>query len=207
VLAGTVAATLSLDWHACLVTMIAVSCFYVGGMFLNDAFDADFDRAHRPERPIPAGNVSKSEALVIGGILLLAGELLVARHRAALLAGVALAAAILIYDYRHKGSAIAPLIMGVCRGLVYVVAAAAAGGVTIAAVAGGGVMTLYVAGLTVVAKLAGRNARWLVPLLIAGISILDSAIILVLGGGWRLALVALAAFPLTLFLQRFIPGD
>ena len=27
------------------------TCLYIGGMFLNDAFDADFDRQHRQERP------------------------------------------------------------------------------------------------------------------------------------------------------------
>src|SRR5438105_11549728 len=31
---------------------------YVGGMFLNDAFDAEFDRRHRKERPIPSGMIA-----------------------------------------------------------------------------------------------------------------------------------------------------
>jgi len=30
---------------------------YVGGMFLNDAFDAEFDRRYRKERPIPSGMI------------------------------------------------------------------------------------------------------------------------------------------------------
>ena len=32
--------------------------FYLGGMYLNDAFDAEIDAAERPERPIPSGQVS-----------------------------------------------------------------------------------------------------------------------------------------------------
>ena len=40
-------------------------------------------------------------------------------------------------------------------------------------------MTAYVAGLTVVAKRAGANARWLIPALIAGISMVDAVFILV----------------------------
>src|SRR5437899_1267151 len=34
------------------------SFLYLGGMFLNDAFDADFDREYRKERPIPSGAIS-----------------------------------------------------------------------------------------------------------------------------------------------------
>ena len=38
--------------------LFGVSALYTGGMFLNDAFDADFDRQRRPERPIPSGAIS-----------------------------------------------------------------------------------------------------------------------------------------------------
>jgi 4-hydroxybenzoate polyprenyltransferase len=58
-----------------------------------------------------------------------------------------------------------------------------------------------------VAKLAGANARWLVPLLIAGISLVDAAFIAIVSGSQVLALLAALGFPLTLFLQRFVPGD
>ena len=34
---------------------LGVSALYTGGIFLNDAFDADFDRQRRAERPIPFG--------------------------------------------------------------------------------------------------------------------------------------------------------
>ena len=92
--------------------------------------------------------------------------------RAALLVTMALlAGAIVLYDYHHKGSRVAPLVMGACRGLVYCVAAAAAGGITRLALVGGGLMMAYVGGLTLVARRSGRNARWLVPLLIAAISL------------------------------------
>src|SRR5213075_1303788 len=35
-----------------------VTLLYLGGMFLNDAFDVEFDRQHREERPIPSGRIS-----------------------------------------------------------------------------------------------------------------------------------------------------
>jgi hypothetical protein len=59
----------------------------------------------------------------------------------------------------------------------------------------------------VVARLAGANARWLVPLLIAGISIVDAGVIVAVSGMWLLALAATAGFAATLFLQRWVPGD
>ena len=37
--------------------MVSLSLFYVGGMYLNDAFDAQFDAQHRLERPIPSGAI------------------------------------------------------------------------------------------------------------------------------------------------------
>src|SRR5438309_11599208 len=38
--------------------LIGTSLIYIGGMFLNDAFDVDFDRQHRQERPIPSGQIA-----------------------------------------------------------------------------------------------------------------------------------------------------
>src|SRR4029434_3657129 len=36
---------------------LGATCLYLGGMYLNDAFDAQFDQQHRPERPIPSGAI------------------------------------------------------------------------------------------------------------------------------------------------------
>src|SRR5476649_222894 len=38
--------------------LVGVSALYTGGMFLNDAFDADFDQQRRVSRPIPSGQIS-----------------------------------------------------------------------------------------------------------------------------------------------------
>jgi hypothetical protein len=90
---------------------------------------------------------------------------------------------------------------------LYVLAAAAAGAVTAAAGIGAALMVGYVAGLTVVAKAAGANARWLVPLLIAGISLVDALFIFAVSLSLTLALAAAAGCVLTLVLQRVVPGD
>ncbi len=112
--------------------LLALSLFYVGGMFLNDAFDRGFDAEHRPERPIPSGQVSAQQVFTLGFGQLVLGLAVVAWASRgvdgtpawrALAAGAALAAAIVFYDAHHKGNALSPLIMGLCRLFVVVTAA------------------------------------------------------------------------------------
>jgi 4-hydroxybenzoate polyprenyltransferase len=207
VLAGTVVASVTLDWRSTVTTAAAMSLFYTGGMFLNDAFDETVDRVERPERPLPAGDVGRAEVFGLGAALLAAGLALLPFDRTVWLWGFGLGAAILLYDVRHKGVRYAPLVMGLCRGLVYCVAAAAASHVTVAVLVSAAVMISYVSGLTVVAKLAGPRARWLVPLLIAAISLVDAAVIAIASSSYQLAWLAALGFPATLAFQRVVPGD
>lgn len=99
---------------------------YVGGMFLNDAFDAGFDRRFRPERPIPSGKIAERDVWWIGGLFIFFGWLLLflLGNTVALLA-LALVAAIILYDAIHKRTEAAPLLMALCRFLLYLVAGAA----------------------------------------------------------------------------------
>ena len=196
-----------MDAGSAVRVLLAASLFYTGGMFLNDAFDAELDARVRPERPLPAGDVPRSEAFLIASVLLVLGLALLVTALSTLLWGAALAAAITFYDYRHKGDVFAPVVMGACRGLVYCIAASAAGGVTTAAAVGAIIMVLYVTVLTIVAKLAGGNARWLVPLMIAAISLIDAGFVLTMTGNRSVALLAAMGFPATLALQRLVPGD
>jgi 4-hydroxybenzoate polyprenyltransferase len=189
------------------IALLAMSVFYTGGMFLNDAFDAPFDARVRPDRPIPNGDVSRREVFAIGFALLLAGELslgFVTHPVPAMLWGAALAVAIVFYDYRHKGQWHGPVMMGACRALIYCAAAAGAIGVVpAAAVIAAIVMWLYIVALTIVARTSGKG--YLVPWLLAGICIIDAIIIASLGfPGW--AVVAAAGFILTLLFQRVVPG-
>jgi 4-hydroxybenzoate polyprenyltransferase len=162
VLAGALLAGGTLADARLPLLMLALSMFYVGGMFLNDAFDREFDARHRPERPIPSGQVSATQVFTFGFALLAAGMagVAVASRDAqgmpgwrALAAGAALAAAIVFYDAHHKGNALSPLIMGLCRVLVYLtaaygVAAALPPAVLLAAIA----LLCHLIGLTYIAK-------------------------------------------------------
>jgi len=184
----------------------AVSLLYIGGMFLNDAFDARFDAVHRPDRPIPAGALSRGVVFAAGFVLLGAGVLMIAMHeaRAARWAAV-LAGCITLYDWRHKGNSVAPLVMGACRALVYVAAASAVAAVTATVVVWAVVAGAYVVALTVVAKYGGDRWGWSIGWLIAGISIVD-AIAIASTGQYPLAMIALAAFPVTMAAQRWVRG-
>ncbi|MFA5901688.1 MAG: UbiA family prenyltransferase [Hyphomicrobium sp.] len=141
-----------LHWVATIA--IAISAMYVAGMFLNDAFDRDIDARERPDRPIPSGEVSADAVIVVGSSLLVIGvvALAVVNDHAGM-TGLVLAGAILLYDWHHKANPVAPFLMGACRALVYVTAAAAVLPTPSAAVLlAAGAMLAYVAGVTFTAR-------------------------------------------------------
>src|ERR1700724_3163452 len=46
--------------------LLGTTLLYVGGMFLNDAFNAEFDAQYRRNRPIPSGAISAKAVWRIG---------------------------------------------------------------------------------------------------------------------------------------------
>jgi 4-hydroxybenzoate polyprenyltransferase len=129
--------------------LAAFSLFYTGGMFLNDAFDAEFDAAQRPERPIPSGAAGRREVYAWGYGMMALGVVLLAWVGAA----PALAAAITYYDWNHKRNRFSPVVMGLCRVLVYVGAGLGCSLAPAPALwIGAALMLCYLIGLTYVAK-------------------------------------------------------
>jgi UbiA prenyltransferase family len=162
VLVGTVLAG-GQPWRpATFIVMLAVSLLYVGGMYLNDAFDRDIDALERPTRPIPAGLVAANTVFAAGFGMLLAG-ITVATMAAVMsgldtawrpvLASAALAAAIVFYDWNHKDNALSPFFMGLCRVLAYLTAGYAAISDPASSVYWAALVSLcYLIGLTYIAK-------------------------------------------------------
>jgi hypothetical protein len=105
---------------------LGMSALYTGGMFLNDAFDTDFDQQRRASRPIPSGKISVDTVWRLGfgqlafGILCL---LFLGKIAGAL--AIVLAICILIYNAVHKFITASPWLMGLCRFWVYVIAGTA----------------------------------------------------------------------------------
>lgn len=162
VLVGALLAGGSLTGPQLPLLMLALSLFYAGGMFLNDAFDREFDALHRPERPIPSGQVSARQVFGIGFGLLAMGMVSVALASRgpdgvpawrALASSAGLAGAIVFYNAHHKGNPLSPLIMGLCRVFVvltatFSLAVALPTAVVLAAIA----LLCHLIGLTYIAK-------------------------------------------------------
>lgn len=91
---------------------------YGGGIVFNDIFDLELDRIERPERVIPSGKVSKSNAIIFGSILLLIG-VTAAWFNSYISAGIAFIVAVCALTYNRFGkhhAFLGPINMGLCRG-------------------------------------------------------------------------------------------
>jgi 4-hydroxybenzoate polyprenyltransferase len=145
-----------------LPLLLALSLFYVAGMYLNDAYDAEIDARERPERPIPSGQVSAETVFAVGFGMMALGLALLAwigygvrggTGIGPVLGGLGLGAAIVIYNRRHKDNPLSPVLMGICRVLVYATAGLAIAYELPPALLFGALLLLcYLIGLTYVAK-------------------------------------------------------
>jgi UbiA prenyltransferase family len=134
--------------------LFGISFLYIGGMFLNDAFDAEFDRQRRPGRPIPSGKISAELVWRFGfGQLALGIFLLLFLGKLTAALAFVLAIFILIYDVLHKVITVSPWLMGACRFWVYVIAGTIGiGGLNGWPIFCGAALALYVVGLSYVAR-------------------------------------------------------
>lgn len=203
-----------------LPLIVAFSLFYVAGMYLNDAYDAEIDARERPERPIPSGQVNAETVFTLGFGMMAAGLALLAwtgygvvsgTGIAPIMGGLGLGAAIVLYNRRHKDNPLSPVLMGLCRVLVYATAGLAITPDLPSALWTGALLLLcYLIGLTYVAKQENLGeVRNLWPLLFLAAPLvyalmeapadLTSGVIFVLFAIW----VGVALW----FLWRRRPGD
>ncbi len=114
--------------------LLSSAGLYLGGMVLNDVFDAELDSRERPERPIPSGRISHKRATVFGVLLVATG--LVAAFAADIVSKTqntsfqiasVLAAAVVLYDSVLKSTIAGPLGMGACRFLNIMLGASCCG--------------------------------------------------------------------------------
>ena len=130
------------------------TALYLGGMYLNDAFDAQFDQQHRSERPIPSGAIRVEAVWKWGlGLLFLGLITLCCFGRTTAILAALLAGSVLVYDAIHKIFAFSPVLMAACRFFLILVAASAAqGGVTGLSLWTALVLAAYIVGLSYLAR-------------------------------------------------------
>ena len=134
--------------------LFGISALYTGGMFLNDAFDVEFDRQHRPTRPVPSGAISLAATWRWSFALLGLGALsLAVLGKTTGVLALALLACIIIYDATNKVLVTSPWLRGLCRFWVYVIAASTgAWGVSGSPIWCGAALACYVAGVSSLAR-------------------------------------------------------
>ena len=104
-------------------------CLYAFGLILNDLMDIETDRAERPDRPLPSGEISVPQARMAAIAMALSGlNLALTAGRLALYAAAVLAALIILYNGGAKRIPVASVLtMGLCRGTSLVLGALALG--------------------------------------------------------------------------------
>ena len=161
---------LQVGWHepGQLLGLLVASCgLYLSGMVFNDVFDVKQDSLERPGRPIPSGRVSRRNATLFAGALMLMGLISAALvGRVSLQVALMLVVTILGYDGYLKRTPLGPLAMGSCRFLNVLLGASVQPDLfpslfsqpQLAAATGLG---LYIAGVTLFAKTEARiSNRW-----------------------------------------------
>jgi hypothetical protein len=176
-----------------LILCLGATCLYVGGMFLNDAFDVEFDRQYRKERPIPSRRISLDEVWRWGfGWLGVGIAILVMLGPSTGAFAALLLFSIVLYDAIHKLIEWSPVLMAACRFFLYLVAASAGiDGVTGLSIWCAAALAAYIVGLSYLARREsahGALAYW--PLYLMGFPVLLAFV--VNGGSYRLKTLALA---------------
>jgi hypothetical protein len=142
-----------------VVVILSASAVYIGGMVLNDAFDADFDRQFRRERPIPSGAVSEQRVWQAGWSLMVAGVigLAVQGWWTAVLSAL-LAGSVILYDAIHKRVTFSPVLMAACRFFLFVtVASVGERGVNGEALWAALALAAWIVGLSYIARRESRR--------------------------------------------------
>lgn len=206
--------------------MLSMCLFYIGGMYLNDAFDREIDARERPQRPIPSGEVRAPTVFFFGFVMLLAGWLLLNQYGndSSRRYGALLAATIVLYNAWHKHNPCSPLLMGACRALLCLcVGSAFADGTPPLLFLAAGLLLAHIVGLSHAAKQESLNrigSLW--PLAVLGLAPLIYTLVALvrldangMAETWEVlvlavlpaaALIAVLALAVTQLLRRAVPG-
>jgi hypothetical protein len=153
VLLGSLATGDDFSWPWLLT--LAVVLFYVGGNFLNDCADREWDMVNRPERALPRG-VFSAKAYRVAFLACFGIGLVICSFSGwrALMIAFALVWLIVWYTEIHKRTALSVIPMGLCRACLPVLGyVAVRGGI-------GGTMLLPALSLLLYIIALSLSARW-----------------------------------------------
>ena len=192
--------------------LLAGLMIYTGGVIGNDAADAGVDAVERPSRPVPSGEVSRTAAAAVAGLLLLGGAglgFVFGGGAAGWSHGLwwwVLAAAVVAYNATHQRWPGAVGMIAGCRTFLCL-AAGAAFGLGVVSWWHAGAVGAAVLGISVYAREEVRLDRApRVGTLLGCLPFIDAAFCLVVGASMTAAgCVALSAC--SLMLQRRLPGS
>ena len=122
---------------------------YLGGAFLNDAFDSAFDHQHHRNYPIPSGLIAPRTVWASGFFWLAVGiGVLFYLDKDSGILGAALSLWILGYNSSHRALVLSPLLLGMCRFFVYMIGASGGfKGITGWSIWAGLAVSMYVTGV------------------------------------------------------------
>ncbi len=200
------------SWWTFFDMCVGATLLYTGGMYLNDAIDAEFDRQHRKERPIPSGRVSPGTVWWLTFILLGSGAaMLVPLGTTTALLSVLLLLTIIIYDVVHKWVAFSPVLMAGCRFWLFLLAASVGeSGITGHAMWAAIVLSLYIVGLSYIARresLTSPIAAWPCYLMATPVALS----LLINNGSYRMSAIILSliliSWVINCLRHTFGPGE
>ncbi len=167
-LAGFVVACVAVgcvpDLRLAVLPALTALCLYVGGLIGNDVADETEDWRDRPDRPIPSGHVTRSQAMTASAVCVVVGFWLAWMAGInTFVAAVFTQAAICAYNGGLKRYPIVgALAMGACRGGSVLLGATAAGWLGASHVAAFVVaigIALYIAAVTAIADRETEEVR------------------------------------------------
>ena len=167
------------------LTVLSPLACYIGGMVLNDAFDARIDARERPNRPIPSGRITRAEAFTVGALFLAGGVAVALAYGSVESAvGAALLALLVIaYDAIHALTAGSIVLLAACRALAALVPMIAFAGDPASILSSGAVLhAVLLAGWTLLLSFLARGEMKPPP---AGLTACPSCGHLIPGGAAR----------------------
>jgi 4-hydroxybenzoate polyprenyltransferase len=103
-------------WSGFWWLILGATLIYAGGVIFCEVCDVEFDRKFRPERPLPAGRVTRGLAASTGVLCCLIGGEIMRIGAASTVFVLVLLVAIFCYAVLHKRAPwLAVILMGLCR--------------------------------------------------------------------------------------------